>query len=43
MMCFFMHSSVPLADSDYLKIPSAGKVDTQIDTKITALGLGSAD
>jgi hypothetical protein len=35
-------SSVPLADSDYLKIPSAGKVDDQIDTKITALGLGSA-
>jgi hypothetical protein len=34
--------SVPLADSDYLKIPSAGKVDDQIDTKITALGLGSA-
>lgn len=34
--------SVPLADSDYLKIPSAGKVDAQIDTKITALGLGSA-
>jgi len=35
-------STVPLADSDYLKIPSAGKVDTQIDTKITALGLGTA-
>jgi len=35
-------SSVPLADSDYLKIPSSGKVDAQIDTKITALGLGSA-
>ncbi len=35
-------STVPLADSDYLKIPSAGKVDDQIDTKITALGLGSA-
>jgi hypothetical protein len=34
--------SVPLADSDYLKIPSASKVDTQIDTKITALGLGTA-
>jgi hypothetical protein len=34
--------SVPLADSDYLKIPSSGKVDDQIDTKITALGLGSA-
>jgi hypothetical protein len=25
--------SVPLADSDYLKIPSTSKVDTQIDTK----------
>jgi hypothetical protein len=35
-------ASVPLADSDYLKIPSTGKVDDQIDTKITALGLGSA-
>jgi len=34
--------SVPLADSDYLKIPSTGKVDTQINTKITALGLGTA-
>ena len=34
--------SVPLADSDYLKIPSVGKVDDQIDTKITALGLGTA-
>jgi hypothetical protein len=34
--------SVPLADSDYLKIPSSNKVDSQIDTKITALGLGSA-
>lgn len=34
--------SVPLADSDYLKIPSTSKVDTQIDTKITALGLGTA-
>ena len=33
---------VPLADSDYLKIPGVAKVDTQIDTKITALGLGSA-
>lgn len=32
----------PLADSDYLKIPSVAKVDTQIDTKITALGLGTA-
>jgi hypothetical protein len=34
--------SVPLADSDYLKIPSVAKVNTQIDTKITALSLGSA-
>jgi len=32
----------PLADSDYLKIPGVAKVDTQIDTKITALGLGTA-
>lgn len=32
----------PLAESDYLKIPGVAKVDTQIDTKITALGLGSA-
>jgi hypothetical protein len=32
----------PLADSDYLKIPGVAKVDVQIDTKITALGLGSA-
>lgn len=34
--------SVPLADSDYLKIPSVAKVNTQIDTKITALSLGTA-
>ena len=34
--------SVPLADSDYLKIPSTSKVDTQINSKITALGLGTA-
>ncbi|MFH2116719.1 MAG: hypothetical protein ABII85_01605 [Bacillota bacterium] len=32
----------PLADSDYLKIPAIAKVDTQIDTKITAIGLGTA-
>jgi hypothetical protein len=32
----------PLADADYLKIPAVAKVDTQIDTKITALGLGTA-
>ncbi len=34
--------SVPLAESDYLKIPGVAKVDTQIDTKITALNLGTA-
>jgi hypothetical protein len=32
----------PLAESDYLKIPAVAKVDTQIDTKIAALGLGTA-
>ena len=32
----------PLVDADYLKIPGVAKVDTQIDTKITALGLGTA-
>jgi hypothetical protein len=32
----------PLAESDYLKIPAVAKVDSQIDTKITALGLGTA-
>ena len=32
----------PLAESDYLKIPAVAKVDTQIDTKRTALGLGTA-
>jgi len=32
----------PLADSDYLKIPGVAKVDAQIDTKITAIGLGTA-
>ena len=31
----------PLADSDYLKIPGVAKVDAQIDTKITALNLGT--
>ncbi|MFA7105715.1 MAG: hypothetical protein WC154_00290 [Candidatus Izemoplasmatales bacterium] len=35
-------SSVPLVESDYLKIPGVNKVNNQIDTKITALGLGSA-
>jgi hypothetical protein len=35
-------TSVPLAESDYLKIPGASKVDDQIDTKITALNLGTA-
>jgi hypothetical protein len=34
--------SVPLAESDYLKIPGVDKVDDQIDTKITALNLGTA-
>lgn len=34
--------SVPLVESDYLKIPSTANVDSQIDTKITALGLGTA-
>jgi len=32
----------PLVEADYLKIPGVAKVDTQIDTKITALGLGTA-
>lgn len=32
----------PLVDADYLKIPGVAKVDTQIDAKITALGLGTA-
>ena len=32
----------PLAEADYLKIPSTANVDSQIDTKITALGLGTA-
>jgi hypothetical protein len=34
--------SVPLAESDYLKIPGVSKVDDQIDSKITALSLGTA-
>ncbi len=34
-------TSVPLAENDYLKIPSVGKVDDQIDSKITAIGLGT--
>ncbi|AUD63450.1 hypothetical protein BK010_07525 [Tenericutes bacterium MO-XQ] len=34
--------SVPLAETDYLKIPGVSKVDNQIDTKITALNLGTA-
>jgi hypothetical protein len=34
--------SVPLAESDYLKIPGVSKVDDQIDTKINALNLGTA-
>lgn len=32
----------PLQESDYLKIPGVAKVDTQIDAKIAAIGLGSA-
>lgn len=35
-------ASVPLAESDYLKVPGVSKVDDQIDTKITALNLGTA-
>ena len=35
-------AGIPLADADYLKIPGVAKVDTQIDTKITAIGLGTA-
>lgn len=35
-------TSVPLAEADYLKIPGVAKVDSQIDTKITALSLGTA-
>lgn len=34
--------SVPLAEADYLKIPGVSKVNDQIDTKITALNLGTA-
>lgn len=34
--------TIPLAESDYLKIPGVTKVDAQIDTKITALNLGTA-
>ena len=32
----------PLEDSDYLKIPGVTKVDDQINSKITALNLGTA-
>ena len=32
----------PLVEADYLKIPGVAKVDSQIDTKITAIGLGTA-
>jgi hypothetical protein len=35
-------ASVPLVEADYLKLPSTGNVDSQIDSKITALGLGTA-
>jgi hypothetical protein len=34
--------SVPLAEADYLKIPGVNKVNDQIDSKITALNLGTA-
>jgi hypothetical protein len=34
--------SVPLAEADYLKIPGTEKVDDQIDSKITALNLGTS-
>jgi len=36
------NSSNPLSESDYLKIPGVDKVNNQIDTKITALNLGTA-
>ncbi len=32
----------PLTEADYMAIPSTDKVNTQIDTKITALSLGTA-
>ncbi len=35
-------SSVPIVESDYLKIPGVSKVNDQIDGKITALSLGTA-
>lgn len=35
-------TTTPLAESDYLSFPSVSKVDDQIDTKITALALGTA-
>lgn len=35
-------SSIPLAESDYLKIPGVNKVNSQIDSKISVLNLGSA-
>jgi len=36
------NTTTPLAETDYLKIPGVNKVNTQIDTKITALNLGTA-
>jgi hypothetical protein len=35
-------TSTPLSTSDYLAFPSTGKVNDQIDSKITALNLGTA-
>lgn len=35
-------AGTPLAESDYLKFPGVNKVDDQIDSKITALNLGTA-
>jgi len=34
-------AGTPLAEADYLKIPGVNKVNTQIDSKITALSLGT--
>lgn len=36
------NTTTPLAETDYLKIPGVNKVNSQIDTKITALSLGTA-
>lgn len=35
-------TQAPLAENDYMSLPSVEKVNTQIDTKITALSLGTA-